>query len=165
MPIIVRSEPLPLLSTCLKNLWNWVSGVSFSFQFLRKSSEILWVWMVVICTTQPVHCVKLNCLLFSDSMEAWWLCRLVFLKGGRLHRVFVTQDSNFTPKTSYFRGTVELNNCMCGLGWHAWQYVPGFPSTLSLHHYTSTPPSYSLSAADNNVMGKHQRMTNLCYKH
>lgn len=76
MSIIITTELLPSLSPLLKNLWNWVFGVSYSFQFSRKSSEILWVWMAVICATQPVHCVKLNCLFFTDSMEAWWLCGL-----------------------------------------------------------------------------------------
>lgn len=32
--------------------------------------------MAVIYPKQPVHCVKLNCLFFPDSTEAWWLCRL-----------------------------------------------------------------------------------------
>lgn len=76
MSIIITSVLLPSLSPLLKNLWNGVFGVSYSFQFSRKSSEMLWVWMAVIYATQPVHWVKLNCLFFTDSMDAWWLCRL-----------------------------------------------------------------------------------------
>ena len=112
------------------------------FNFRGKAAKFLWVWMAVIYAMQPVHCVKLNCLLFWESMEAWWLCRLFFffLKGDRLHSGFgfvffcfvFLQGSNFTPKASYFRGTVELNYYTSCLGWHAWQQVPGFQNTLML---------------------------------
>ena len=90
MSVIITGERLPQLSSLLKNLWNWVFGVSHSFQFSRKSGEILRLWMAVIYATQPVHCVKLNCLFFADSMEAWWLCRaefFFFFFEDRLHRV------------------------------------------------------------------------------
>ncbi len=126
MSVIITSELLPLLSSLLKNLWNWVFGVSHSFQFSRKSSEILWVWMAVIYATQPVHCVKLNCLFFTDSMEAWWLCRLLF--------IYFFKEDRLQIEFCHSGRQLHSKDCMRCLGRHAWQRVPGLPKRHTSRH-------------------------------
>lgn len=75
----------------------------------------------------------------ASSLQTLWglvdYVGLYFLvKEDWLHRVFVTQGSNFTPKD------ITLQR-YSGLKWlHvllAWWYIPGFPSALCLHRCTS----------------------------
>lgn len=86
MSMIITSERLPQLSSLLKNLWNWVFGVSHSFQFSRNSREILRLWMA-LCTVLSWIAFSLQTLWrLGDYVELNSFFFFFFFRD-RLHRV------------------------------------------------------------------------------